>query len=159
MYHCDSIPSMSPARSFPRPRLPDHSRFALSAATHSPPNLVPQVILPPARFTALPSAYARLFPGWSSASPPDRHTDTCAPPRKVHLICAPLPPHCRAASCKSPGCSGAIICVGRYRDPCCAAHSAHRARRRSIVVNLPESGRWRIILDIVRFVESILGSL
>jgi hypothetical protein len=65
----------------------------------------------------------------------------CAVTRSAHHFHRSPPPLLRprcAASCKSLHCCCPAIFAAGFRDPRCAAHSTHSARRDSIVVNAAE---------------------
>jgi hypothetical protein len=105
-------------------------------------HLISCSIFSPARFAASVSTHAMPFSVWFPTSLLDQHSDGCASPRRVPLICAPrspdlrralpiaspLPGHRRTASCKFLRCYRAAIFAGGCRDPRRAAHSPHPAR-------------------------------
>jgi hypothetical protein len=95
--------------SFPtRPRPSSHlatARFALpfrSISLHNqrrrPFDLVSCSALSSTCFTASVSAHAMQFSVWCPTSPPERHTDACASPRRVPVIWVQLSQDLRPAS-------------------------------------------------------------
>jgi hypothetical protein len=67
-----------------------------STSFHAQPRS--HLVLSLTRFAAFVSVHAGSFPVWFSSSPPGRHTEGCASPRRAHLICAPLSRHHFSAS-------------------------------------------------------------